>query len=103
MFCPYTFILCLAFCYVGYQPISDEEWQEMFQAFKAVGNHLSADEQSDWSDQITWDKLALLLVKQVGPKKAVSLLEEMDLPDGILSSDFHRACLLSGMVQKQQR
>ena len=59
-------------------------------------------EKSDWSNEITWNYLAILLVREIGPEKAVAVLESIDLPDGVLSPNFHRACLLSGMVKRQQ-
>lgn len=84
-------------------PETEEQWLQLFHAFKEAGNQSSSEDHSDWSSGITWNNLAILLVRFIGPEKAVSLLESLDFEDEILTSDFYQACLLTGMVQKQQR
>lgn len=95
---PYVCILPHCVPITGYLPDSEEQWQQLFETFKDI------DEQHcDWPNHITWEKLAILLVQYRGPENAVSLLEGLDLPDGVLDSEFYQTCLLSGMVQQQQR
>ena len=58
---------------------------------------------SDWSDRITWDSLGNLLVRHLGTSQAVSLLQEMDIPESSLSASFYQTCAMAGLVHRHQR
>jgi hypothetical protein len=87
-------------------PFSVPDWQRVLGAYQQIdqaGNQTSQEVSCDWSKLITWNNLAILLVRNVGPEEGISLLEKQNLPEGVLSKEFYQVCLLSGMVQKQQR
>jgi hypothetical protein len=114
----------------GYLPGSVEEWQELLKQFASVSvtkttddpdqsknsysenpptitqdTNLKADsvKSSDLPDVITWENLALLLVKQLGPITGVLLLQEHNLSEVALPASFYRACLFGSLVHSQQR
>ncbi|XP_052800532.1 uncharacterized protein LOC128231569 [Mya arenaria] len=86
---------------IGYMPHSAEEWKELLLLYKSICVDQSEDATD--SDLLTWSSLAILLVRYVGPEGAVSLLEECQVPDGVLSPEFFQTCLLSGLVNNYQR
>ncbi|XP_060604075.1 BLOC-2 complex member HPS5-like [Ruditapes philippinarum] len=91
---------------LGYVPLSVPDWQRVlatYQQINQAGNQTSQEVSCDCSKLITWNNLAILLVRNVGPEEAISLLEKQNLLEGVLSKEFYQVCLLSGMVQKQQR
>ncbi|XP_053385025.1 uncharacterized protein LOC123535954 [Mercenaria mercenaria] len=91
---------------LGYQPESICDWQEVLAAYQKIsetGNQATQEVSCDWSKLITWNNLAVLLVRHIGSEEALSLLEKHDIPEGVLSKDFYQVCLLSGMVQRQQK
>ena len=96
---------------LGYLPTSHDEWKQLLQAYKThssrchkeAGNQLDIMPSSDWSDRITWDSLANLLVRHLGPSQAVSLLQEVDIPESSLSASFYQTCAMAGLVHRHQR
>ena len=60
-------------------------------------------ELSDWSLTVTWNSLAILLVRIVGPDLALTLLEKCSLEEGDVNAEFYQTCLLSSIVQKHKR
>ena len=68
-----------------------------------AGSQVDVIDNPDWSERITWDSLANLLVKHLGPDQAVSLLQEYDVPETCLSPSFYQTCAMAGLVHKHQR
>ena len=98
--------------YTGYLPKSIEDWKQLLQAYKHHSEKLASDyagNQSeiitvpDWADRITWNSLAVLLVRHLGPSQAVSLLQEVDVPESCLTATFYQTCAIAGLVHKHQR
>ena len=58
---------------------------------------------SDWLPTVTWQRVALLLVGQLGALNGVRLLGEVNVPEGALGRRFHQLCILSSIWKKQQR
>lgn len=63
----------------------------------------SLEEGSDWLPTITWEKIAMLLVRSVGAQLGVQLLTEVKVPEKALSRQFHHACIMSAILEKGQR
>ena len=59
--------------------------------------------ESDWLPTVTWQRVALLLVGQLGALNGVKLLGEVSIPEGALGRRFHQLCILSSIWKKQQR
>ena len=57
----------------------------------------------DWLPTVTWQRVALLLVGQLGALNGVKLLGEVNIPEGALGRRFHQLCILSSIWKKQQR
>ncbi|KAL3842655.1 hypothetical protein ACJMK2_020645 [Sinanodonta woodiana] len=95
---------------IGLIPRSTEEWLEILQLFSELnesklpernaGNELL---KTYVSDQITWENLGFLLIRQLGSSLAVDLLQKFDVPQLALTTKFYRACVLAELVQTQQR
>ena len=63
----------------------------------------SAKESADWLPSVTWESLAILLVRCVGSQVGVNLLRGVTLPEGVLTRQFHQACIVSTVLEKSQR
>ncbi|KAK3581472.1 hypothetical protein CHS0354_031798 [Potamilus streckersoni] len=95
---------------IGLIPKSTEEWQEILQLFSELNENKLPDRnagnellKTHLSDQITWESLGFLLVRQLGSSLAVDLLQKFDIPQLALTPRFYRACVLAELVQTQQR
>ncbi|XP_072033287.1 LOW QUALITY PROTEIN: uncharacterized protein [Amphiura filiformis] len=62
----------------------------------------ASEEVSDWLPTITWESIAVLLVRNVGAQVGVELLREAKVPEGALSKQFHQACIASALLEKGQ-
>ncbi|XP_071809525.1 uncharacterized protein [Asterias amurensis] len=59
--------------------------------------------QSDWLPTVTWESISRLLVKCVGAGLAVKMLLTTRLPSGGLPQEFYRNCILTSILEKQER
>ncbi|XP_033645759.1 uncharacterized protein LOC117305115 isoform X2 [Asterias rubens] len=59
--------------------------------------------QSDWLPTVTWESISVLLVKCVGAGLAVKMLLTTRLPSAGLPQEFYRNCILTSILEKQER
>ncbi|XP_052269616.1 uncharacterized protein LOC127871025 isoform X2 [Dreissena polymorpha] len=89
----------------GCVPDSLAEWKELLEIYKSLEVKTNRDQSKleVQSDLMTFEKLAFLLVRYLGPDVAVLLLDEIGVQEGELTNLFYRSCLLSGTVQRHHR
>ncbi|XP_051885108.1 Hermansky-Pudlak syndrome 5 protein isoform X2 [Pristis pectinata] len=96
----------------GMMPETLEEWKFILELVRnhrdithcaALQNGDSVtDDDSDWSNCITLENVALLLAKEVGPDQALSVLQDSGL-HGNMSQRFFRVCDILKIAEKRQR
>ena len=87
-------------------PHDQQEWEYLLTTFKEIDCARNQEPASDTSDcplTVTWNSLAILLARNVGPELALTLLQKCGLKEGELSAEFYQTCLLSSVVQKHKR
>ncbi|KAL5006265.1 hypothetical protein ScPMuIL_015071 [Solemya velum] len=92
----------------GYIPHDMKDCQLLLNTFSRIYMEKSSCEQSkressDWLQSVTWEKMAYILVRYLGPLSAVKLLESVKLPDGSISNSFYQMCLAGSQLHMQQR
>lgn len=96
----------------GIIPKTLEEWKFILELVRnhhgithCAASHNGANvtnDDTDWSNCITLENIALLLAKTVGPDQALSLLQDIDL-HGKMSQRFLRVCDILKIAEKRQR
>ncbi len=59
--------------------------------------------ESGWSPSVTWERLGLLVAAEFGPKRALELISDIQVPQRALSLQFYQSCAAFKLLEKQQK
>ncbi|XP_023242056.1 Hermansky-Pudlak syndrome 5 protein homolog isoform X1 [Centruroides sculpturatus] len=61
-----------------------------------------SEHEEKWTVTLTWENIAKKLLECLGPSVALSLLQEVEIPAGSLSTIFYKTCILTHVMDQQQ-
>ncbi|XP_035229892.1 Hermansky-Pudlak syndrome 5 protein-like isoform X2 [Stegodyphus dumicola] len=108
--------------HLGYLPANSEEWKEFFSLYSqscctngfvtclmcnkqhntCTDFFLSSDDSKPWNTTLQWEAIARVALSHFDSIKVLEILQQLDIPNGAFTPGFHKAIVMTFLMEKQQ-